>query len=155
MLYIAIISILFNFLLIIKLYKQQIRLSNDIKKAREDSVNKSRAVMSGHIVETLAPLIPGFPYNGRDARQFGNPIDYVIFDGMSDFRDSGEGRVEQVILVDIKTGNSQLSPVERSIKEAVEEGRVRWETLRMDFDRGGLLPVKHRKKKVDNPPEVE
>jgi predicted Holliday junction resolvase-like endonuclease len=38
-----------------------------------------------------------------------------------------------VVLADIKTGNASLSRTERKIKEAVENGRVRWETIHVDF----------------------
>ncbi|MHA2116443.1 MAG: Holliday junction resolvase-like protein [Candidatus Thorarchaeota archaeon] len=38
-----------------------------------------------------------------------------------------------MVLADIKTGNAKLNRTERKIKEAVEAGRVRWETIRLDF----------------------
>ena len=49
---------------------------------------------------------------------------------------SGEGESSEeitVVLADIKTGKAQLNRTERKIKEAVEQGRVRWETIRIDF----------------------
>lgn len=125
-------------------YEFKIKLSNEIKKAREDSVNKSRSTITGNITESLAPLLPGFPFEGRDCRQLGTPIDYVIFNGMSNYRDNKEGQIE-VILCDIKTGNAALTPVEREIKNAVNEGRVKWMTLRFDNEEKQFKEVKHRK----------
>ena len=133
----------------------QDQLQEAVAAAREDSLKKSRSTISGNVTETLAPLIPGFPFEGRDCKQYGSPLDYIIFDGMSRYRDTGEGEIK-IVLCDIKTGNSQLTPVEKAIKEAVEAGRMEWVTLRMDLDRGGLVPVKHRKKKnldANVPPE--
>ncbi|RLI49027.1 MAG: endonuclease, partial [Candidatus Thorarchaeota archaeon] len=36
-------------------------------------------------------------------------------------------------LADVKTGGARLNRTERMIREAVEAGRVRWETIRLDF----------------------
>ena len=132
------------------LFKQQKEHAEELTKkvafAREDSVKKSRSTINGAIIETLAPLLPGWPYNGRDATHVGSPLDFIVFNGMSQYRDEGTGQIE-VVLIDVKTGNAQLTPVEKAIKEACEEGRVRWETLRFNEERQGLLPVKHRKSK--------
>ena len=40
----------------------------------------------------------------------GDPIDYVVFDGYTDFRD-GEGLAEdiEVVLIDIKSGGARLT----------------------------------------------
>ena len=59
----------------------------------------------------------------------------MVFDGYTDFRD-GEGRAEdiEVILMDIKSGGARLTKGQQAIAQAVQEGRVRFETLRIDFD---------------------
>jgi hypothetical protein len=69
---------------------------------------------------------------------------------MSKLRDTGEGEIK-LIICDIKTGQAQLTPIEKAIKEAVEAGRVEWVTLRMDLNRGELVPVKYRKKRTEEP----
>ncbi|MHA2041099.1 MAG: Holliday junction resolvase-like protein [Candidatus Thorarchaeota archaeon] len=38
-----------------------------------------------------------------------------------------------MVLADIKTGDARLNRTERKIKEAVEAGRVKWETIRVDL----------------------
>lgn len=95
----------------------------------QDSLNRSRSVLRGQVSESFAPLLPGFPFNHKDARFLGQPVDYLVFDGLSD----GDGRQAiDIVLVEIKTGNSGLSPRELAIRTAVQEGRVSWMTLRMD-----------------------
>ena len=42
---------------------------------------KSRAVLKGTLAEQLAPIFKIFGYNPSDAQFFGDPVDYVIFDG--------------------------------------------------------------------------
>ena len=58
-----------------------------------------------------------------------------MFDGYTDFRD-GDGDAEdiEVILLDIKSGSARLSKGQQAIAQAIREGRVRFETLRIDFN---------------------
>ena len=105
-----------------------------IKEARKESVERSRSTLKGQIAEQMAPLLPGFPYSPADARFIGDPIDYVVFDGCREFRDAdSEGEME-VVLLEIKQGQSKLSAVQRAIAGAVEQGRVRFEVVRVGED---------------------
>ena len=103
--------------------------------AKKRSVNTSRAVLKGKMAEQLAPIMPEFQYLPSDAKFLGEPIDYVVFDGYSDFRD-GEGRAEdiEVVLIDIKSGGARLTKGQQAIAQAIAQGRVRFETIRIDFD---------------------
>lgn len=102
--------------------------------AQKRSVNTSRAVLKGKMAEQLAPIMPEFQYLPSDAKFLGDPVDYVVFDGYTDFRD-GEGDAEdiEVILIDIKSGGARLTKGQQAIARAVQEGRVRFETIRIDF----------------------
>ena len=102
--------------------------------AQKRSVNTSRAVLKGKMAEQLAPIMPEFRYLPSDAKFLGDPIDYVVFDGYTDFRD-GDGVAEdiEVVLIDIKSGGARLSKGQQAIACAVQEGRVRFETIRIDF----------------------
>ena len=103
--------------------------------AQKRSVNTSRAVLKGKMAEQFAPILPEFRYLPSDAKFLGDPVDYVVFDGYTDFRD-GDGSAEdiEVILLDIKSGGARLSKGQQAIAQAVQAGRVRFETLRIDFD---------------------
>ncbi len=103
--------------------------------AQKRSVNTSRAVLKGKMAEQLAPIMPEFRYLPSDAKFLGDPIDYVVFDGYTDFRD-GDGIAEdiEVVLIDIKSGGARLSKGQQAIAQAIREGRVRFETIRIDFD---------------------
>ena len=102
--------------------------------AQKRSVNTSRAVLKGKMAEQLAPIMPEFQYLPSDAKFLGDPVDYVVFDGYTDFRD-GEGDAEdiEVVLIDIKSGVARLTKGQQAIARAVQEGRVRFETIRIDF----------------------
>jgi predicted Holliday junction resolvase-like endonuclease len=72
------------------------------------------------LAEQLAPFLPGFPFDPTEIRFIGKPVDFIAFRGVS------AGKVEEVVFVEVKSGASALSKVERSLREAVESGRVSW-----------------------------
>ncbi len=101
---------------------------------RKDAASRSRSVLKGKIAEHMIPMIPAvFHYEPADARFIGAPIDYIIFDGYTRLKDDKVDEPITIVLADIKTGNARLNRTERKIKEAVEAGRVKWETIRIDF----------------------
>ncbi|MFW9962773.1 MAG: Holliday junction resolvase-like protein [Candidatus Sifarchaeia archaeon] len=101
---------------------------------RKDAADRSRYVLKGKIAEHLVPMYRDvFKYDPADARFIGSPIDYLIFDGYTAVKDGNSDEPITVILADIKTGDAKLNRTERKIKEAVEQGRVTWETIKLDF----------------------
>ncbi len=106
-----------------------------LAQAQKRSVNTSRAVLKGKMAEQLAPIMPQFEYLPSDAKFLGDPVDYVVFDGYTDLRD-GEGRPEdiEIVLLDIKSGGARLTKGQVAIAQAIQAGRVRFETVRIDFD---------------------
>jgi len=108
--------------------------AEQVSGIRKDAADRSRYVLKGKITEHLVPLLRDkFKHELADARFLGSPIDYVIFDGFSAVKDGNSDMPITVVIADIKTGDAQLNKTERKIKEAVESGRVRWETIQIDF----------------------
>jgi predicted Holliday junction resolvase-like endonuclease len=102
------------------------RYDSDIEAARAESAKQSRAVHLGGIAEQIAPLLPGFPYDPKDCRWAGQPIDMIVFDGLE-----GGGDIN-VVFLEIKTGKSQRNKHQRRVKTAVDAGRVRFDEYRPD-----------------------
>ncbi len=98
------------------------------KDIRKDAASKSRSTVTGKIAEHFLPYLPDFPYDPQDARFLGAPIDFIVFDGMS------EGDVKDVILVEIKTNKGSLNKRERQIRDIVNEGKVKWMQIRRQVD---------------------
>lgn len=93
-------------------------------EARKAAIDQSRAVLGGKFVEQMAPYLPEFKYDPTEARFIGSPIDLIVFPGLS--RDDPE----EVVLIEVKTGKSQkLTVRERKIRELIEAGKVRWESI--------------------------
>lgn len=95
-------------------------LPDRLATERDDAVKRSRAILGGLAAEQLAPYLPGFPFDPTEVRFIGKPVDFIAFVG------SSSGKVEEVAFVEVKSGNAALSRVERSLREAVTAGRVRW-----------------------------
>ncbi len=104
-----------------------------LRKNRKNTydVGLARATLKGQIAEQFAPLLPGFKYQPKDFRFLGSPFDGVIIVGLTEAME-GLGEIEEIVLCDIKMGNARLSPHQKAIKQAVDEGRVRWETIHVD-----------------------
>lgn len=116
--------------------------------ARRESVQKSRSSLKGQIAEQMAPLLPGFRYAPADARFLGDPIDYVVFAGYTDLRDAARGSTEMdIVLLEVKQGASALSPFQKAIARSVQDGRVRFEILRISED-GALSTETWRPRRV-------
>jgi predicted Holliday junction resolvase-like endonuclease len=114
---------------------QQLQLSHqqEIQQAVKKSLNTSRATIKGRVAEQFAPLLPQFEYLPSDAKFLGDPVDYIIFDGYTDWRDGNlPSEAIEVILMDIKSGQARLSKGQLAIAEAIKQGRVRFETLTID-----------------------
>ncbi len=98
------------------------------RAVRRDAIQRSLAVTAGKVLEQLVPYLPAFPFNPKDVRFLGSPVDFVVFDGLSD------GEVSRVVFVEIKTGTAELSSRERRVREAVRAHRVEWRELHLDED---------------------
>jgi predicted Holliday junction resolvase-like endonuclease len=92
---------------------------------REDAVQRSLAVTAGKVHEQLSPYLPAFPYNPKDVRFLGSPVDLVVFDGLA------EGQVRSIVFLEVKTGGSRLTGREQSVRDAVQAGEVEWGELRL------------------------
>lgn len=114
-----------------KKYEEWVRTES--QKIRESTVKTTRSVLHGKSVEHLAPILLQ-PYDQRDIKWLGDPVDYLIFHNANKVRD-GEAEEIEIILTDIKTGSASLNKVQRKIKEAIIAGRVSFITFNPDEDK--------------------
>jgi len=98
------------------------------KKIIADSIEKSKQVYIGKTLEHLAPTVSKFGHQPRDCRFLAEPIDFISFDGL--FNDD---KVEKITFIDAKTGDAKLTPRQRSIRNAIENGKVYFEEFRLEM----------------------
>ena len=96
-----------------------------LPQQRKEAIAKSRAVLSGQFSEQLAPFLPRFDYAPTECKFIGKPIDFLVFKGLD------EKDISEVVFVEVKSGESRLSPVEKNLKKAIEEKRVSWKEYRI------------------------
>lgn len=98
-----------------------------LQKKRTGIVEKSQkgaeAVNIGFILERVAPALKAFRFERNDCRSLFDPIDYIIFEGLS-----RSGRVSRIVFTDIKTGDARLSKKQRAIKTLVGDKKVEFDT---------------------------
>lgn len=80
----------------------------------------SNRVRLGQVGETFAAFHESFPYNRKETKALFQPVDLICFED------------DEVIFIDVKTGNSQLSKKQRNIRDNIKAGRVRFEIHRFD-----------------------
>jgi len=82
----------------------------------------SERVRLGQVAENLAPFLANFKYNPKHARVLLNPIDYIVF------------TEDEIVFLEVKSGNAKLSEKQRAIKKVIEAGRVRFEVMRINSE---------------------
>ena len=113
--------------MVIGKYKERSLNLKKVNEARKDAVKRSRAVLNGQLSEQLAPFFPDFPANPTEIRFIGQPVDYIAFNG------SSQGTITDISFIEIKTGSSALSPVEKALKDAIEKKKIKYIEYRADF----------------------
>lgn len=106
--------------------RKKIELDKKIPDIRSDAVVRSRAVLSGQFSEQLAPVLPDFKYNPSDLRFIGKPVDFIVFNGLSN------GKISDVVFLEVKSGDSKLNSNQRDLKKVIEDGKVKWDEYRVD-----------------------
>lgn len=96
-----------------------------LPKLKQESVKKSREVLTGHFSEQLAPYLPDFPYSPTECKFIGKPIDLIVFKGLDKKEPS------EVIFVEIKSQDSKLSTVERKLRDVIKDKKIKWEEYRV------------------------
>ncbi len=113
------LSVLLSFILGVLI--QFLKDSRKIKQERKDAVKRSRAVLTGQFSEQLSPYLPGFPCNPSQVKFLGKPVDFVAF-----VENPDTALVEEILFIEVKTGNSKLTEREQSIKNTIAQHKVKF-----------------------------
>jgi len=100
-------------------------------KIRKETLKKSERVARGFTIENFAPFLQK-KYSPTDFRHLGDPIDYVIYDGLTDIHQGVADEIKEIIFLDIKTGQSRLNKGQRRIRDAVNSGKVSFKVYNPD-----------------------
>lgn len=97
----------------------------DEKKIRKDASKRSRSVILWEVYEKITPFLPDFKYNPKDLVFVWKWVDYVVFDGLSNWN------LEKIVFLEIKSGKSNLNKNEKQIKNFIENKKTSYEVYRI------------------------
>jgi len=106
-----------------KVQKQKERIAGLTKGNFDWLANNTRSVNVGFIAERIVLTLDTFNYNHNDCRPMFDPLDYIIFEGLTE-----KGYVENITFVDIKTGNARLTEGQKNIKQTILNKNVKFRT---------------------------
>jgi|TARA_B100000686_G_scaffold116340_1_gene123655 predicted Holliday junction resolvase-like endonuclease len=113
---IIILLILFILFLSQSYYKNKIsKLQANLKKTTSDKMSLSTKY--GQISEEFFPLEQSYPYNSKNFKFLGNPIDGIQFNE------------DKIILIEFKTNSSKLSTKQRHIRNLINDKQVEFELI--------------------------
>lgn len=96
------------------------------KIIKQKSVASSRRSLVGKFIERFVPFLSKIEYAPSDMHFMGQPVDYVVFDGLRN------DKIEKVIFLEVKTGESKLTKREKSLKDTISKKKVYWKEIRVD-----------------------
>jgi hypothetical protein len=116
---VLIILAIILFILII-LYLTTKKQLNELQTQHEELLHthKSTTIKHGMSFEQLFPFMNNYPYNTRNFRFIGTPIDGISFED------------DNIVFVEFKTGTSALSSVQKKIKNLILKKKVTWKEIR-------------------------
>ena len=113
--------------LILWMLFSKLLVHTSIQTERKNATKQSRSVILWEVNEKIAPLLPWFPYDFKDLVFIGKGIDYLVFDGLS------EWKLHKIIFLELKSWVSQLNGNEKQIKECIAKNRIQYEVFRVSL----------------------
>ena len=114
--FILLILIFFIYKIGIKQGKAQaeIQWEQQLTSLRSDIANNQRANIKGKVAETFAPFLYGFPFKPSECKFLGDPIDYVVFEGLDD------RNIKGIHFLEVKSDTAKLSKHQKHIKDLID-----------------------------------
>lgn len=114
--------------------KKRLELEEQLKQKQEELLKrqenadtgaekKAIEVGIGKIIEKVLPTYKNFNMIATDCRFLGEPIDMVVFDGLS------ENKINNITFLDVKTGNAALNKHQRLVRDAIEDEQVEFKVI--------------------------
>ena len=98
-------------------------IKNNVNKRKQisdlDKRKRSQSTLYGQITEQFIPFMDSFPWDSKNFKFLGKPIDGIQFEN------------EKIIFIEFKTANSTLNSDQRNIRELVKSGKVEFELIKL------------------------
>lgn len=95
-------------------WRRSVRLLKEVKFAKLSLSSKY-----GKMTEQFMPFLNHFPYDPQNFRFLGTPIDGIQFND------------DEIIFIEFKTAQSQLSTKQRAMRQLIDQRRIKFEVIRI------------------------
>lgn len=140
-----ILSIAVNLLFLLaiaRIYLRLHRLEESLPLLQKQAVDEfkkgSGRTRVGKTVEKFIPMLDEFHYDPSDARFIGDPVDYVVFDGLTD------GEVRELVFIEVKSGKEGPTKEQRQIERCALLQQVRFGLFKVDAEGNATLKLSKR-----------
>lgn len=99
--------------LVLNSNQELFHVTQELEKSNGKQI--SERVRLGQVTESILPFLSTFPHDAKRVRFLGQPIDMVVFND------------DEVVFVEVKTGDAKLTEKQRHIKKLIDGGKVRFE----------------------------
>ena len=107
-----------------ELKNRQEELTKSMKRATIGAQTTAKSVNVGKLLEKVFPTMKDFKWELSDCRFLGEPIDIVIFHGLT------AGKIESIEFLEVKSGKARLNEHQKGVKEAIEKNKIRYEEFK-------------------------
>ena len=94
-------------------WRKEVEWQEKLGHLRGEVADKQRAGIKGKVTEMFAPHLPGFPFKSSECKFIGDPIDYIVFEGLDD------RHVRAIHFIDVKADSSVLKKHQQEIKDLI------------------------------------
>ncbi len=98
--------------------KRKADLAKQIKQITERTAKTTAAINIGKSLEKILTVAKNFKWVVPDTKVLGDPIDMLIFNGLS------IAKVESLSFVEVKSGAARLNAHQKSIRDALADHKV-------------------------------
>ena len=106
-----------------RLKEREEHLKKIRKLATEKAQITTKAVNIGRNLEKVLPIMKDFRWSIPDSKFLGDPIDLIVFDGLS------VNKVKSIDFIEVKSGKAPLNSHQKMIRDAIEEHKVSYKVI--------------------------
>ena len=117
---------------IIAMSKKEEKFSEKEKKIRDMAIEKGRNEAKKIVNNVVLPIFRKLKLNPFDVKPILNPIDFLVFDGMTD-----KDKIKNIIFLSKISKIEYLNLIRKQIKEIISKRNYLWQVGRID-NVGGL-----------------
>lgn len=104
------------------------KFEEEKEKIKEEARERGRAQVPELVRQSLDEKFAKLSYNPYDIKALLHPIDFVVFDGMTD------EEMKNVVLLTKSTDNQYLQTIHNNIARTVEDKNYDWKVVRVSQD---------------------